>query len=225
LVQETDSYMATWGARVVLLDDNGVRATMTASWLLQMGWTDVAVMTVDAAGGASAKGPHIPPTLGLAPSPASALDAAALHDALRAGTTQIIDLDWSRHYFAGHIPGAWFATRARLQEALSALPPAETIVLTSPDGVLAQLAAADLHGVVSVPIKVLSGGTQAWRAAGLPLEPGATRLADAVDDIRLRAREESGNREEAMRAYLAWEINLVNQMATEEDHRFRVRTD
>src|ERR1700744_2702124 len=44
LVQETDSHMATWGARVLLVDDNGVRATMTASWLKQMGWTEVAVL-------------------------------------------------------------------------------------------------------------------------------------------------------------------------------------
>ena len=41
LVQETDSHMATWGARVVLVDDNGVRATMTASWLKQIGSPDM----------------------------------------------------------------------------------------------------------------------------------------------------------------------------------------
>ena len=44
LVQETDAHIATWNARVVLVDDNGVRATMTASWLKQMGWNDVAVL-------------------------------------------------------------------------------------------------------------------------------------------------------------------------------------
>jgi rhodanese-related sulfurtransferase len=49
LVQETDAHVATWGARVVLVDDNGVRATMTASWLKQMGWTDVAVLVATAA--------------------------------------------------------------------------------------------------------------------------------------------------------------------------------
>jgi hypothetical protein len=47
-------------------------------------------------------------------------------------------------------------------------------------------------------------------------------LADEVDDVRLRAREESGDREAAMRAYLAWEIELVNQMVTDDDHRFQV---
>ena len=31
LVQETDTHVATWGARVVLVDDDGVRAMMTAS--------------------------------------------------------------------------------------------------------------------------------------------------------------------------------------------------
>ena len=33
LVQETDSWLGVWGARVVLVDDTGVRARMTASWL------------------------------------------------------------------------------------------------------------------------------------------------------------------------------------------------
>jgi rhodanese-related sulfurtransferase len=225
LVQETDRYMATWGARVVLWDDNGVRATATASWLKQMGWQDVAIMSLDDAGGASAKGPHISQALGLEKVSAPTIEVSALQEALAAGAVQVVDLDWSRHYYQGHIPGAWFAIRARLRDALNQLPPAETIVLTSPDGVLAQLAAADLNGVTSVPIKVLSGGTQAWREAGFPLEPGATRLANKVDDIRLRAREESGNQEEAMRAYLAWEIELVNQMAMEEDHRFQVVTE
>jgi hypothetical protein len=60
--------------------------------------------------------------------------------------------------------------------------------------------------------------------SGIPLEAGATRLADEVDDIRLSAREEGQNREAAMRAYLAWEIDLVNQMATDDDQRFRVVT-
>ena len=38
LVQATDEYLATHGARVVLADHDGIGATMTASWLIQMGW-------------------------------------------------------------------------------------------------------------------------------------------------------------------------------------------
>src|SRR5260370_26544451 len=43
LVQETDTWLGVWGARVVLVDDTGVRARMTASWLRRMG-SDAAVL-------------------------------------------------------------------------------------------------------------------------------------------------------------------------------------
>ena len=32
------------------------------------------------------------------------------------------------------------------------------------------------------------------------------------------------NRESAMREYLTWKINLVNDMAKDDDHRFRITT-
>jgi rhodanese-related sulfurtransferase len=44
LVQATDLYAGTLGARIVLSDDKEVRALMTASWLRQMGWKDVFVL-------------------------------------------------------------------------------------------------------------------------------------------------------------------------------------
>ena len=43
LVQATDRWLAVRGARVVLVDDNEIRATITAHWLRQMGW-DAAVL-------------------------------------------------------------------------------------------------------------------------------------------------------------------------------------
>jgi rhodanese-related sulfurtransferase len=44
LVQETDHFAPVRGARIVLHDDRGARADMTASWLAQMGW-EVYVLT------------------------------------------------------------------------------------------------------------------------------------------------------------------------------------
>ncbi len=38
LVQETDFFAPVRGARIVLSDDLGARAEMTASWLAQMAW-------------------------------------------------------------------------------------------------------------------------------------------------------------------------------------------
>jgi rhodanese-related sulfurtransferase len=222
LVQETDAHVAIWGARIVLVDDNGVRATMTASWLKQMGWADVAVLTAGPIEGDWVSGRHVPRVLGLDGAAPAAIEASELRRALASGSAVVVDLDFSRRYGQGHIPGAWFATRARLPDALAKLPAAGTIVLTSPDGRLAQLAAAELAGVATVPVMVLAGGTEAWVAAGLPLEQGATHLADAADDVVLSARERGQDREAAMREYLEWEINLVNDMASDDDHRFQV---
>jgi 3-mercaptopyruvate sulfurtransferase SseA len=102
------------------------------------------------------------------------------------------------------------------------LPTNRTIVLTSADGSLAALAAADLQAVVTTPVLTLAGGTQAWVAAGLPLETGATRMADQADDVHLMPRERGQDREAAMREYLTWEIKLVDDMAKDDDHRFQV---
>jgi 3-mercaptopyruvate sulfurtransferase SseA len=164
----------------------------------------------------------VPKLLGFDKARVSYIDAVTLRDRLTSGRTAVVDLDYSRQYRRGHIPGAYFSTRARLGKAMKKLLKAEAIVLASPDGALAWLAAADIAEKASTPVFVLSGGTKAWTAAGYPLEEGATQMADEADDVWLSARELGKNREEAMREYLAWEIDLVNQMATDDDHRFNV---
>ena len=68
----------------------------------------------------------------------------------------------------------------------------------------------------------MSGGTAAWVNAGYALSTGAEHMASAADDIRRKAREENEDIEAAMRAYLAWEIQLVHDMAVDDDHRFKV---
>jgi len=223
LIQETDRHAATWGARVVLVDDDGVRAVMTAHWMKQMGW-DAAAMTVNPSAGAQDSGPWQPRVPGLDQAQVAGIGAVALQARLQAGDVTVIDVDWSRDYLEGHIPGAWYGLRSRLADVLPQVPPSHAIVLTSGDGVLARLAAADLKGAASQSVLALEGGTAAWCKAGLPLQAGATRMATAPDDIRLRAREQNENVEAAMNAYLTWEINLVNQMATDDDQRFHVIT-
>jgi rhodanese-related sulfurtransferase len=222
LVQETDNYLATWGARVVLADTDGVRAVMTASWLKQMGWGDVVVIRLEDVPGSLVTGPHRPLAIGLERAQVEAISPAELNRRLEAGTVALIDFEYSKLYRNGHIPGAWFATRTRLGAALEKLPAAESIVLTSPDGDLARIAAAELARTAAQLVYALEGGTRAWSLAGYPLANNADRMAEKPDDVWLPARELGGDRESAMRAYLAWEIELVNQMATDDDQRFKV---
>ncbi len=221
LVQETDRHAATWGARVVVVDDDGVRAVMTAHWMKQMGW-DVAAMTVDMRAEGRQTGAWTPRVLGLDGLAIATIDAAALRERTQAGGVSVVDVDWSRDYREGHIPGSWYGIRAHLDAILPQLPSSNTVVFTSADGILAMLAAADLKKTASVLVLALDGGTAAWREAGFPLERGATRMATSPDDIRLRAREQTENVEDAMRAYLSWEIDLADQMATDDDQRFGI---
>jgi 3-mercaptopyruvate sulfurtransferase SseA len=139
---------------------------------------------------------------------------------LQASPATIVDLALSRQHRQGHIPGAWFAIRARLAEALDKLPAEGELVLTSEDGTIARYAAAEL-GTLR-PVKVLAGGTAAWQSAGLPLETGMGPLASEPDDVALSARDRPADRERYMREYLAWEIDLVNQIAHDTDCRFRL---
>ena len=223
LVQETDRHAATWGARVVVVDDDGVRGVMTAHWMKQMGW-DAAAMTVDMQAQGRETGAWMPRVLGTDALKVAVIDAKSLRKRMQAGGVSVVDLDWSRDYREEHIPGAWYGIRSRLDAIMPQLPSADTVVFTSGDGAIARLGAADVMATASKPVLALEGGTAAWRAAGFPMEQGATRMATAPDDIRLRAREQTQNMEQAMHEYLSWEIELVNQMATDDDQRFKIIT-
>ncbi|MCM5571006.1 rhodanese-like domain-containing protein [Burkholderiaceae bacterium FT117] len=218
LVQSTDFYAGTRGARIVLVDDNGVRARMTASWLRQIGWGDACVLAggLRAAGLSLEKGPEPAPALGDdAGRACETVSAGELQSLVDAGAAVVVDLASSLRYRAGHVPGAWFAVRARFDEAFAKLPAQGELVLASDDGEFARLAAAD--AIAAAPgrkVRVLAGGTRAWAAAGLPLAGGFERLASEPDDVWYSPydHEDLGK---AMAEYLSWEVGLVEQLARE----------
>lgn len=218
LVQATDAYLATRNARIVLVDSDGVRAPMTASWLVQMGAGEVYIL--DRAEGLVEAGPEPVRIFGREASVAS-LGTHELAQLQAQGEAVVIDLDTSLAYREQHIPGAWFAIRARLAAALPKLPGHGTLVLTSRDGVLAALAAPELQALTRRPVKVLAGGTAAWRAAGLPLAAGEEHMADAPVDAWYRPYDKGAGVEAAMNAYLRWEVALVEQIERDGDARFR----
>jgi rhodanese-related sulfurtransferase len=208
LVQATDQYIGTLNARIVLVDDLAVRAMMTASWLRQMGWNDVSVLV--AAG--TETGWPAAPVLGIAHRPELRLDAAALAALLEQRAATVIDLSLSRAYRNGHIAGAWFAIRSRLDRALAVIDAQGTIVLTSEDGTLAALALDEAMGLTPLPVRYLGGGNAAWTASGRSLTPDHPRLADEPLDVWLKPYERAAGTTEAMREYLAWEVDLLERI-------------
>ncbi|MGR7997196.1 rhodanese-like domain-containing protein [Xanthobacter sp. ZOL 2024] len=230
LVQETDHHAPVRGARFVLDDDDGVRARMSGSWLAQMGW-EVHVLegvTADArsaTGDAPVNRPPLPEVPLITAETLAARLAAAEGDP---AALQVIDVNPGIDYVRGHIPGAWYAIRAQLPAALKAVPRARHYVVTCGRGILARLAAADLIALLGqeaekeAAVSVLEGGNAAWVAAGQPLESGETRLAVPRTDRYRRPYEGTDAPRAAMQAYLDWEFGLVDQLARDGTHHFRV---
>jgi len=216
LVQATDQYVGTLGARIVLVDDAEVRALMTASWLRQMGFGDVFVL----AERGNETGFPKPPVLGFTPRPDLELRPAELDGLMMREAATVIDLSLSREYRRSHIPGAWFAIRSRLERALAVIALRGTLVLTSEDGVLAGLAVPELSALADLPVRYLAGGNAAWSAAGLPTTAGEDRMADEAVDVWLRPYEQQRAASAAMTEYLTWETDLLPRIDRDGTARF-----
>jgi rhodanese-related sulfurtransferase len=218
LVQETDVFAPVRGGRIVLADDLGARADMSASWLAQLGW-DVYVLDggFDGELEIGAWRPNVPPIQTV-----ETISPDDLALALGDGAVVVLDLASSPLHRKGHIPGAWFAIRARLAEAFQRIPEGLPIVLTSSDGRLARLAAAEVEEISDHPVRVLEGGTEAWARTGRRLDTGLVRAASEPEDVYKRPYEGTDNAAEAMQAYLDWEYGLVDQLARDGSHGFFV---
>lgn len=211
LVQATDEYVGVRHARIVLTDEpDGVRATMTASWLVQMGWPEVHVL---------AARPASPESGAAAPEavlfqPFETLTINECQAVLDSGEpAELVDLADSLTYRRGHIPRAFWGVRARLPESIVQLAHAGLILLTSPDGRLAHYAAHELRAArPDLMIRVLDGGTAAWRAAGWQLAAGMERPLTTVDDVWRKPYDNEAEVRQAMEDYLTWELGLVEQV-------------
>ncbi|GAC1341530.1 MAG: rhodanese homology domain-containing protein [Acetobacteraceae bacterium] len=200
LIQATDAWVGVRGARIALIDDDGVRARMTAAWLRQMGHRDVFVVE----GGLDDLAE---------PGPVTPLPPVAETDAVPQGAL-VLDFARSLEFRAGHVPGAVWAVRTRLNKLRNRLEAASHVVLTSPDGVVARLAVAEAKGLTQAPVQVLRGGTIAWAASGNTLAADPAEPPDeACIDVYLRPYDRTAGTKEAMQAYLSWEMDLVREIA------------
>jgi rhodanese-related sulfurtransferase len=219
LVQETEMYAPVRGARIVLADDDGARANMTASWLAQMAW-EVYVIEDPTASAFSEIGPWRPN--GPAAPKVSHISPEGVLAMLKQGDDVVV-VDFAKHrtYTAGHIPGAWYALRSRLRDAVGKLPSAASYVVTCPDGQLSEFVASELAEEVKAEVFVLNGGTKGWVQANGSLESGETHLASPPIDRYRRPYEGTNASREAMQGYLDWEFGLVEQLARDGTHHFR----
>jgi rhodanese-related sulfurtransferase len=219
LVQAIDRWVGVRGARLVLVDDTGSRAVMTAHWLKQMGW-DVHVLDRGLEGSAPETGSEALPATGLAPLPA--IEAGEAARWLAEGGAAI-SLQPSAAYRERHAESALWSIRPRLDRLPAGVLKTGRLALFADDEPLAQLAAVDLGELTAAQIALVRGGTEAWVNAGHPVvaSPDEPPDADRIDFLLWNHDRHAGN-QEAMRAYLRWETELPGQVAADGLTGFRL---
>ena len=219
VVQAADEFVGVRNARVVLIDPERVRSVMTASWLNQLGWDDVHVLEPDGEDGfgdwTTQSGPRVPKIPGFK-------RWRSVRPQQLAPEATVIDLSTSLRFRAWHVPGAWWAVRSRLAVAREKIPQASDVFLTSEDATLAHLAAPEAAKLWP-NVRVLEGGNRAWFAAKLATESGMTNATTTLDDVWYKPydHEHAKDYEKHARAYLDWEVALVEQIRRDPAIRFR----
>ncbi|MEM8744136.1 MAG: rhodanese-like domain-containing protein [Pseudomonadota bacterium] len=218
LVQATDQWVGVRGARIVLLDHEGIRAKVIASWLRQLGHE--AYVLEGGIGGL--EGVTLPPLLQprIAPS-LNAIAPEALANALEREATQVIDVRSSMDYRDAHVDGAVWSIRPNLP--LASTDHSKTVTLVADDLLVAELAAAEISAGGASLAGLLQGGPEDWRAAGLGVvsTPDDPADADCIDFLFFTAGRHKGDVEEA-RKYLAWETALIGRLDDQERGAFKI---
>ncbi|HJZ44335.1 MAG TPA: rhodanese-like domain-containing protein, partial [Hyphomicrobiaceae bacterium] len=218
LIQATDQWVGVKGARLVLVDDEEVRAPVVAAWLRQLGHEACVIE-----GGLASAARLTIPTPARTPN-LPTLNAISPHDlanALSHNAPHVIDVRPGMTYRKGHIPQAAWSIRPRIAAAVA--DHAKPVVLVADEAAVATLAAIDLAEAGSNDVRLLAGGYEAWCAAGLPVTASPRSPADAecIDFLFFTHGRHDGNAE-AARQYLAWEIGLVDQLDAQERAVFRI---
>ncbi|WP_200908696.1 rhodanese-like domain-containing protein [Caballeronia mineralivorans] len=218
LVQATDQTIGVRRARVLLVDYDGVRAPVIASWLVQLGFETALVDAADAIA------LHVARQIAPLKSSLPQLGVTALREAAT-GHVHLIDLRPSAAYRREHAAGAHWSIRPRLANTLAELgaKPGDTLLLFADEPTVASIAAIDLRTLGFTSLYLAGDGLDTWKKAGLPLVSTPDLPADAarIDYLFFVHDRHDGNLD-AARRYLDWETGLIAQCAPDELAVFRI---
>ncbi|MFK4443046.1 rhodanese-related sulfurtransferase [Caballeronia udeis] len=220
LVQATDQTIGVRRARVLLVDYDGVRAPVIATWLVQLGFE---AALVDAPNATTL---HVGKRIAPVQSPLPLLDTVALREAAT-GHVLLLDLRSSAAYRREHAAGAHWSIRPQLASTLAALKaaPGDTLLLFADEPAVANIAATDLREWGFTSLYLAANGIDTWKKAGLPVVSTPDLPADAarIDYLFFVHDRHDGNLD-AARRYLDWETGLIAQCAPDELAVFRIDT-
>jgi rhodanese-related sulfurtransferase len=217
LLQATDQWVCARGARLLLADDEAVRAPVVAAWLRQLGH-EACVLEGGVAAAARFAWPR--PSESACPSLRPITAHAAL-EAMREGRVGIIDVRPGMSFRQGHIAEAEWSIRPRL--AAVRVERGKAIVLVTDHPAIAALAGVDFAALGHADVSALAEGEAAWRAAGFRITQSTDRPADGemIDFLFFTSKRHEGDAN-AARQYLAWEVGLIGQLDAQERAAFRI---
>lgn len=222
LVQATDEFIGTRHARIVLLDEDQVRAPAVASWLTQLGWEVYLLPTTEALGQL--------PTTASRPIPLQNSQIISEQQALEflqnKPELKVFDTRPSMEFRKLHLTNSqWLnRTHAITQAAqISAdMKLGTEILLIGTDKYKNKLLALELEELGYQQIFLCTVGRGFFDAPELTTSTDESILEDSecIDYLFFVHDRHQGNKE-AARQYLAWETNLISQVDAQERGVFR----
>ena len=224
LVEHTAEWVGVRGARLVLYDDDGVRASVAASWLAQMGWECHVLTDVQNHDLRDTETPltALPDPL----TPVPTVDPVTLKAWLanRSNLSMVIDVGDSQTYVKRHIPGAWWLLRSQLAKDFSRVHRANRYILTCADGRASRYAVEELKPLIRSGVEVfwLPGGNASWMAHGFSTQQGESYVASPRLDVPLPLRADAMDTPAGLEALDADQANRMALARKEPNLHFKI---
>ena len=219
-----ENWLAVRTLPLVLMAYDAMRPVWAAALCQRLGFTDVRVLEEDGMllycmrARVMETGDGMSVAFGLAEArdQVPAIAPRELAQALERRTLTLLDVRGSGEFGTGHIPGARWLARGKLELQIERMVPdrATPIVTVCDTEVRSTLAAAALRGLGYGDARVLAEGVPGWQRAGLPVEEGLdgadVSVAEAQGDFGHTLWSGALQRTRAdMERYLTWEENLA----------------
>ncbi len=201
LVQATDQWFSTRNARIVIYDNHRIRGVMTVIWLRGMGHN------AELLDEKSVKELVHVEEIEIDVSGLTLIDANELTN--RQTNSTIVDVRSSQDYRDGHIDGALWSIRPKLDQ----IEINDDIIVIASELLTATYVLKDLGGVGAISLTEPND----WKKVGLNVlsTPDNPPDQDRIDFLFHTHARHSGNMDHA-REYLRWETGLIDQMDAQE---------
>lgn len=212
LIQATDQYVGVRGARLVLWDGDGVRAPVVAHWLYQLGWEVYLLNHQVSASSTNEATQNKEVTHG-----GKTLTPDELMAKLKTAPV-LIDLRSSADYRKAHIKDAHWVTRRNIPEFMSKQARDSHVVLIGDNDEDLGNCAKELNPETLVDLYRFNPSD--LDSALIQSTPDIPPDSERVDYLFFVHDRHDGNKA-AARQYLAWELNLIEQLDDLEKGSYR----